>query len=133
MERSKLTIPTQGVDENYDAAEADLQAADRQLKDFLKEVRAKLGAGKDVAYVAVNKETHLIEIPEVPCILPPHTTRSIPVPLLPSVGKSISRGVQDRAVSTDACASTQSRRARFTVRMSVLPWEAGRSIGYALP
>ena len=78
-----LALVAQGVDEAYDAAEVDLAAADRILKEFLKEVRAKLGAGKDVAYVAVNKETHLIEVPEVNCPKPltprrPHALCRIP-------------------------------------------------------
>lgn len=58
-------MPHQGVDEEYDAAEAELRAADEGLKYYLRGVRSKLGAGKDVTYVAVNKESHLIEVPEV--------------------------------------------------------------------
>ncbi len=55
----------QGVNAEYDAAEEHLAAADAKLTVYLKELRCLLGAGKEVCYVALNKETHVIEVPEV--------------------------------------------------------------------
>ena len=56
---------TQGINEDYDKAEEDIAAADRELKAYLKEVRGELGAGKEVCFVPLHKETHVIEVPEV--------------------------------------------------------------------
>ncbi len=55
----------QGINEDYDKAEEDIAAADRELKAYLKEVRGELGAGKEVCFVPLHKETHVIEVPEV--------------------------------------------------------------------
>ena len=64
-----MSLLEQGVDEAFDAAKAAIQGADRRLKEYLKEVRSTLGAGKEVTYVTVNKESHLIEVPEVLTLL----------------------------------------------------------------
>ncbi len=55
----------QGINEDYDKAEEDIASADRELKAYLKEVRGELGAGKEVCFVPLHKETHVIEVPEV--------------------------------------------------------------------
>ena len=42
-----------------------MATADSALKAYLREVRAELGAGKEVCYAPLNKETHVLEVPEV--------------------------------------------------------------------
>ena len=56
----------QGVDADYDAAEAAVNAREDDLKEHLKDVRRSLGGGREVCFVSVNKESHLIEVP-APC------------------------------------------------------------------
>ncbi len=53
----------QGVDTDYDSAEAAVNAREDDLKDHLKDVRRSLGGGREVCFVSVNKESHLIEVP----------------------------------------------------------------------
>ncbi len=54
----------QGVDADYDAAEAAVEAKEGDLNDHLKEVRRAIGGGREVCYVSVNKDSHLIEVPQ---------------------------------------------------------------------
>ena len=35
------------------------------MKGYLKEVRAKFEAGNDITYISLQKESHLLEIPQV--------------------------------------------------------------------
>jgi hypothetical protein len=35
------------------------------LEAYLREVRREVGGGRDTKYVALNKESHVIEVPEV--------------------------------------------------------------------
>ena len=70
----------QGVNEDFDAAEEALAAADAELKVYLTEIRGLLDAGKEVCYVPLHKESHVIEVPEVchhntPPSAGPRTTR----------------------------------------------------------
>ena len=64
-ESTGRVVPAAGVDEAYDAAEAAVAEADAALSDYLQEVRAELGGGKEVRYASLNKESHVIEVPEV--------------------------------------------------------------------
>lgn len=46
--------------------EAALQEAEGHLRQHLQDVRRQLGAGASVSYVPLHKETHVLEIPQVP-------------------------------------------------------------------
>ena len=52
------------MDVDFDAAMAGLHNVDQKLKDYLKEVQAELQV-KQIVYVSVQKDSHLLEIPEV--------------------------------------------------------------------
>ncbi|KAG2424293.1 hypothetical protein HXX76_014671 [Chlamydomonas incerta] len=56
-------VPEQGVDEAYDAAMEGMEAAERRLQEHLKELRSRLNC-RELAYVSVNKDSHLLEVPE---------------------------------------------------------------------
>lgn len=65
-EATGKVVPAAGVDSDFDAAVAAVEAAEAGLKDYLEEVRGELGASaKEVRYVSLNKESHVIEVPEV--------------------------------------------------------------------
>ena len=54
-----------GIDERYDTAMDNVRAAEAALQSHLKDVRARLGGpAKEVNYIPLNKETHVIEAPE---------------------------------------------------------------------
>ena len=53
----------QGVDAAFDSAEAEVAAAEASLEQYLAEIRRRLGRG--ISYVNLNKESHLLEVPEV--------------------------------------------------------------------
>ncbi|KAK9844444.1 hypothetical protein WJX74_002610 [Apatococcus lobatus] len=57
-------IPAQGVDAAFDEAEAEIKSAEKALKAYLKEVCTKLEAGNDITYISLQKESHLLEIPQ---------------------------------------------------------------------
>lgn len=54
----------QGVDEAFDAATAAWQQAQSALGEWIKDLRKSLGGSKDIAFVHVNKDSHLVEVPE---------------------------------------------------------------------
>ena len=53
----------QGVDAAFDSAEAEVAAAEASLEQYLAEIRRRLGRG--ISFVNLNKENHLLEVPEV--------------------------------------------------------------------
>lgn len=53
------------MDTVFDEAEAEIKVAEQDLKAYLKEVRAKFEAGEDIIYISLQKESHLLEIPQV--------------------------------------------------------------------
>lgn len=68
----------QGVDPEFDAADAEVEEASEALQEHLVTVRKALGGGREVCFVSVNKDSHLIEVRpsltlqftvEVPCLL----------------------------------------------------------------
>ncbi len=61
----------QGVDEAFDEAESVINAADKSLKVFLKEARARCDAGSEMTYISLQKESHVLEIPQVPLLTMP--------------------------------------------------------------
>ncbi|KAL4857543.1 DNA mismatch repair protein 6 [Chlorella vulgaris] len=63
-ETSGRVDPAPGVDEAYDAALALIEDSEQQLKDFLQEAKKEVGAGVRVQYVSLNKESHVLEVPE---------------------------------------------------------------------
>ena len=52
------------MDQEYDEAEAAVKEAEKALAEHLKELKAELGS-RDVKYASLNKESHVIEVPEV--------------------------------------------------------------------
>jgi hypothetical protein len=52
----------QGVDSAYDGARALVGSAEAALAAYLKELRAQMGAGSEVAYCSLNKDSHLVEV-----------------------------------------------------------------------
>lgn len=63
-EATGRVVPAPGVDAEYDAAEAAVKAAENALAEHLKELKAELGS-REVRYASLNKESHVIEVPEV--------------------------------------------------------------------
>ncbi|EFJ45822.1 hypothetical protein VOLCADRAFT_105835 [Volvox carteri f. nagariensis] len=51
-----------GVDEEYDAAMEAVDTVERKMQDYLKELRQRFG--RDVNLVSVNKDSHLVEVPD---------------------------------------------------------------------
>ncbi|KAI8462894.1 MAG: muts domain V-domain-containing protein [Monoraphidium minutum] len=56
-------VPSHGADEAYDAACDLVSSTEDDLDDYLTLVRQKMGC-KEVKYVAQNKESHVLEVPE---------------------------------------------------------------------
>ncbi len=52
----------QGVDADFDAAEVAVEEAEADLQAHLRDVRKQIGGGREICFVAVNKESHLIEV-----------------------------------------------------------------------
>ena len=55
----------QGVDEAFDESESAINAAEKSLKVFLKEARARCDAGSEMTFISLQKESHVLEIPQV--------------------------------------------------------------------
>lgn len=55
---------SQGVDEAFDEATEACAQARAALEQYIKTLRKSLGGSKDIAYVSVNKDSHLVEVPE---------------------------------------------------------------------
>ncbi|KAL4517804.1 hypothetical protein Ndes2526A_g02182 [Nannochloris sp. 'desiccata'] len=62
-ESTGRVVPAAGVDAEYDAAEEAVKTSEAALADYLKELKAELGS-RDVKYASLNKESHVIEVPE---------------------------------------------------------------------
>jgi DNA mismatch repair protein MSH6 len=62
-ESTGRVVPAAGVDAKYDAAEEAVITSEAALSDYLKELKAELGS-RDVKYASLNKESHVIEVPE---------------------------------------------------------------------
>ena len=64
--RSGRIAPQRGADPATDAADARLESADSRLQSWLRDARATLGGGADsgISLVSVNKDTHVLEIPD---------------------------------------------------------------------
>lgn len=58
----------QGVDPEFDAADAEVEAASEALEEHLISVRKALGGGREVCFVSVNKDSHLIEVRPSPAL-----------------------------------------------------------------
>ena len=54
----------QGVDEAYDAAEEAVSAVDDELEEHLKQVQEEVRSTA-IVYVSLNKDSHVLEVPEV--------------------------------------------------------------------
>lgn len=62
----------QGVDAAFDEAEAEISLAENDLKKHLREVQDRFDAGGAITYISLQKESHLLEIPQVlPVEMPP--------------------------------------------------------------
>jgi hypothetical protein len=53
------------VDGAFDAALDAIQAAEAALQEHLVEARRQVGGGVRVQYVSLNKDSHVLEVPEV--------------------------------------------------------------------
>jgi DNA mismatch repair protein MSH6 len=62
-ESTGRVVPAAGVDADYDAAEEAVKDSEAALSDYLKDLKAELGS-RDVKYASLNKESHVIEVPE---------------------------------------------------------------------
>ena len=63
-ERDGRIIPdTSGVDDAFDYANETIDCVTQELDDYLRNLKATLGT-KDVQYVSLNKDTHIINVPD---------------------------------------------------------------------
>eukprot|EP00892_Ulva_mutabilis_P010533 jgi/Ulvmu1/7852/UM004_0083.1 len=66
-EEDGRVTPKAGVDEAYDAAVLLQKDAEQALQSFLEDFREEIGVGrsdKSVCYIALNKDSHVLEVPE---------------------------------------------------------------------
>ena len=63
-EAAGRVAPAPGADEEYDAACEGVEAMEQQLEEELGSARVLLGAGGEVRWIAQQKETHQLEVPE---------------------------------------------------------------------
>ncbi|CAD7704171.1 unnamed protein product [Ostreobium quekettii] len=71
-EQNGRVIAVQGAVPEYDAAKATVSNAHKELQDYLQEVRSIFRCGKDVRYVSITKQSHLIEVPQAYIKRVPH-------------------------------------------------------------
>ncbi|KAL6768798.1 MSH6 [Auxenochlorella protothecoides x Auxenochlorella symbiontica] len=57
-------LPAEGVDADFDAATRAIVAADAALDDYLEEVKGLLKTRAGVTYVSLNKDSHVLQLPE---------------------------------------------------------------------
>jgi DNA mismatch repair protein MSH6 len=62
-EASGRVVPAPGVDPDFDAARAGVDAADAALAGYL--AGARRAVGRELAFASLNKESHVLEAPEV--------------------------------------------------------------------
>lgn len=55
----------QGVSAEFDEAEGNLEGIDEELQGHLEQVKAQLKSNRSICYVSLNKDSHVLEIPEV--------------------------------------------------------------------
>lgn len=55
----------QGVSAEFDEAEATLESVDGELQSHLEQVKSQLKSNRSICYVSLNKDSHVLEIPEV--------------------------------------------------------------------
>ncbi len=55
----------QGVSKEFDEAESTLEGIDDELQSHLDHVKAQLKSNRSICYVSLNKDSHVLEIPEV--------------------------------------------------------------------
>ena len=60
---------SQGVDASFDEAEHHIAEADEMLEEYLEQVRGRLKCKRGIVYVSLNKDSHVLELPEV-CLSP---------------------------------------------------------------
>ena len=60
---------SQGVDASFDEAEQHIAEADEMLEEYLEQVRGRLKCKRGIGYVSLNKDSHVLELPEV-CLSP---------------------------------------------------------------
>lgn len=64
--RRSLFVALQGVSAEFDEAEDALESNDQALQSHLEQVKAQLKSNRGICYVSLNKDSHVLEIPEVP-------------------------------------------------------------------
>jgi len=55
----------QGVDAAFDEAEQGVSEVDENLEDYLDQVRSRMKCKRGIAYISLNKDSHVLELPEV--------------------------------------------------------------------
>ena len=55
----------QGVSAEFDEAEGILDGIDAELQSHLEQVKSQLKSNRSICYVSLNKDSHVLEIPEV--------------------------------------------------------------------
>jgi hypothetical protein len=57
--------------QHFDEAEQGVSEVDGELEDYLDQVRSRMKCKRGIIYVSLNKDSHVLELPEVlPCKLP---------------------------------------------------------------
>ena len=59
------TMCFQGVSTEFDEAEGTLESVDEDLQTHLDDVKSRLKSNRSICYVSLNKDSHVLEIPEV--------------------------------------------------------------------
>ena len=53
------------MDASFDEAEQHIAEADEMLEEYLEQVRGRLKCKRGIVYVSLNKDSHVLELPEV--------------------------------------------------------------------
>ncbi|WIA28905.1 hypothetical protein OEZ86_011429 [Tetradesmus obliquus] len=112
-ERQGVVRPSKaGVDPAYDAAKAAVEEADRDLQAYLARVRKQLDC-RSVSYVSMNKDSHVLEVPEAAC-------GSVPLVLLLVGQKKGFKRYSSEELQGLVAARTAKEEAREVVEAGVL-------------
>eukprot|EP00899_Mesostigma_viride_P023184 jgi/Mesvir1/404/Mv11296-RA.1 len=67
VKEGRIIPSAAGMDEDFDAAQAEISRIEAELNEFLKTQRKALGGSSEVTYVTVGKDRYLIEVPDERC------------------------------------------------------------------
>jgi len=60
-----LSASLQGVDAAFDEAEQGVAEVDELLEEYLEQVRSRMKCKRGIVFVSLNKDSHVLELPEV--------------------------------------------------------------------